>query len=181
MMDGDGESSNAALAYVGCPWFQYWCLSSTWQGQCITIPGPQSYYWGGTGLAVPTGCSDTELAAEIIRYFTTNTESMETIAKYNSDFLNNSEANAALYADSANLPDLANGNGLMYSQNYLEVYSDILANMTIDTSIVKAEDKVINDNISTYIQEYLDSGDYDTAIGDFVSFIHDTYSYLNVQ
>jgi hypothetical protein len=181
MMDGDGETSNAALAYTGCPWFQYWCLSSAWKGQTITIAGPQSFYWGGTGLAVPNGCSDTALAAEIIRYFTTNTDSMETIAKYNCDFLNSSEANANLYAASADLPDLANGNGLMNSQNYLEVYSNILSNMTVDTSIVKAEDKVINDNIGTYIKEYLDGTDYDTAVGDLVSFIHDTYSYLNVQ
>jgi hypothetical protein len=106
---------------------------------------------------------------------------MQTIAKYNCDFLNNSDANAALFADSADLPDLANGNGLMNSQNYLEVYSNILAGMTIDTSIVRAEDKVINDNIGTYIKEYLENGDYDTAIGDLVSFIHDTYSYLNIQ
>ena len=28
-MDGDGESSNAAIAYMGCPWFTYWCLSDT--------------------------------------------------------------------------------------------------------------------------------------------------------
>jgi hypothetical protein len=181
MMDGDGESSNAALAYTGCPWFQYWCLSSAWQGQTITIAGPQSFYWGGTGLAVPTGCSDTELAAKIIRYFTTETDSMQTIAKYNCDFLNNADANAALYADSADLADLANGNGLMFSQNYLEVYSNILANMTIDTSIVRSEDKVINDNIGTYIKEYLEGGDYDASISDLVSFIHDTYSYLNIQ
>lgn len=181
MMDGDGVEENAALAYTGCPWFQYWCLSSTWQGQCITIPGPQSFYWGGTGLAVPTGCSDTALAAEIIRYFTANADSMQTIAKFNCDFLNNSEANAALFADSANLETLASGNGLMNSQNYLEVYSDILANMNLDTSIVRAEDKAINDNITQYIKQYMEDGDYDTAINGLVSYIHDTYTYLNIQ
>ena len=181
MMDGDGVEANAALAYTGCPWFQYWCLSSTWQGQCITVPGPQSFYWGGTGLAVPSGCADTALAAEIIRYFTTNSDSMQTIAKFNCDFLNNSEANAALFADSANLETLASGNGLMNSQNYLEVYSNILAGMNLDTSIVRAEDKTINDNIGTYIKQYMEDGDYDAAINGLVSYIHDTYTYLNIQ
>lgn len=181
MMDGDGVDTNAALAYTGCPWFQYWCLSSTWQGQCITIEGPQSFYWGGTGLAVPNGCADTALAADIIKYFTTNNDSMQTIAKFNNDFLNNSEANAALYADSANLETLASGNGLMNSQNYLEVYSDILAGMKVDTSIVRAEDKAINDNITQYIKEYMENGDYDAAVNDLVSYIHDTYTYLNIQ
>lgn len=181
MMSGDGVESEAALAYTGCPWFQYWCLPEEWKGQCITIAGPASFYWGGTGLAIPAGCSDTELAAKLIRYYTADSASMQTIAKFNCDFLNNSEANAALLADSANLPDLASGNGLMHSQNYLEVYSDILANMSIDTSVVKAEDKEINDNLGTYVKQYLADGDYDAATADLVSYIHDTFTYLNVQ
>ena len=106
---------------------------------------------------------------------------MQTIAKFNNDFLNNAEANAALYADSANLETLASGNGLMNSQNYLEVYSDILAGMKVDTSIVRAEDKAINDNITQYIKEYMENGDYDAAVNDLVSYIHDTYTYLNIQ
>lgn len=181
MMDGDGVDSDAALAYTGCPWFQYWCLPESWKGQCITIPGPQSFYWGGTGLAVPSGCSDTALAADIIKYFTTDTESMETIAKTKYDFINNADANAALLADSANLPELASGNGIMNSQNYLEVYMNILSGMTVDTSIVKAEDKAILDKLRDYVQQYVDSGDYDAAIKDLCSYIHDTYTYLNIQ
>ena len=69
----------------------------------------------------------------------------------------------------------------MNSQNYLEVYSDILSGMDLDTSIVRAEDKAINDNISQYIKQYIEDGDYDAAINGLVSYIHDTYSYLNVQ
>jgi hypothetical protein len=185
MMDGDGETSQAALAYTGCPWFQYWCLSSTWQGQTITISGPQSFYWGGTGLAIPTGCSDTALAAELIRYFTTDSDSMQSIAMMNSDFLNNADANAALLAatQAADASDdyvnLAAGNGLMNSQNYLEIYSDILNNMVIDTSVVKSEDKEINDVLGDYVKQYLENGDYDAAIDGLKSYIHDTFPYLN--
>jgi hypothetical protein len=187
MMDGDGESSEAALAYTGCPWFQYWCLSSAWQGQTITIAGPQSFYWGGTGLAIPEGCSDTALAAELIRYFTTDSESMQSIALMNSDFLNNADANAALLAAtqaedaSDEYVTLGKGNGLMYSQNYLEVYSDILNNMKIDTSVVKSEDKEINDVLGDYVKQYLNDGDYDSAIAGLKSYIHDTFSYLNIE
>jgi hypothetical protein len=187
MMDGDGETSEAALAYTGCPWFQYWCLSSTWQGQTITIAGPQSFYWGGTGLAITTGCSDTELAAKLIRYFTTDSDSMQSIAMMNSDFLNNADANAALLAatQAADASDdyvnLAAGNGLMYSQNYLEIYSDILNNMKIDTSVVKSEDKQINDVLGDYVKQYLEGSEYDTAIDGLKSYIHDTFSYLNIQ
>ena len=186
MMDGDGVDSNAALAYTGCPWFQYWCLSSTWEGQCITIPGPQSFYWGGTGLAATSECSDPELAATIIKFFTCDSESIQAIAKFNCDFVNSADANAALLEYSKAATDetaqnLASGRGIMNSQNYLEVYSEILAGMNLDTSIVRAEDKAINDNISQYIKQYIEDGDYDAAINGLVSYIHDTYSYLNVQ
>ena len=48
-MDGDGESSNAAIAYMGCPWFTYWCLSDTWKNNTILVPTANKCYWGGTG------------------------------------------------------------------------------------------------------------------------------------
>lgn len=188
MMDGTGEEgAQSALAYTGCPWFQYWCLSSTWKGQTITIPGPQSFYWGGTGLAATTACSDKELAADIIKYFTCDTESMEKIAQFNCDYINNAEANAYLLANAETIITneeenltLASGNGLMNSQNYVEVYADILKNTKIDTSVVKAEDKQINDNLSTYVKEYIDGASYEDASADLVGYIHDTFSYLNV-
>ena len=164
-----------------------WCLSSTWKGQTITIPGPQSFYWGGTGLAATTACSDKELAADIIKYFTCDTESMEKIAQFNCDYINNAEANAYLLANAETIITneeenltLASGNGLMNSQNYVEVYADILKNTKIDTSVVKAEDKQINDNLSTYVIEYIDGASYEDASADLVGYIHDTFSYLNV-
>jgi hypothetical protein len=69
----------------------------------------------------------------------------------------------------------------MYSQNYLEVYSDILNNMKIDTSVVKSEDKEINDVLGDYVKQYLNDGDYDSAIAGLKSYIHDTFSYLNIE
>lgn len=185
MMDGDGEATEAALAYTGCPWFQYWCLSSTWQGQCITVAGPQSFYWGGTGLAVPSGCADPELAGRIIKYFTCDAATIQDIAKFNCDFVNSADANAALLeystsSDEETAKNLASGNGLMNNQNYLEVYSTILNGMKLDTSIVRSEDKTINDAIGTYIKSYLEGEkDYDGAMDDLTSYIHDTFPYLN--
>lgn len=178
-MDGDGETSNAALAYTGCPWFTYWSLTGeAWQNHnTILIAGPQSFYWGGTGLAVPVGCSDTDLAADIIRYITCNTESMISIAKMNSDYLNNAEANAQLLASGEITSDM-----IIESQDYLGFYNDLLENMTIDASICKAEDKTFNDSLATYVDEYVQAGvDYDTAISEFVSAMHDSFSYLSVE
>ena len=93
----------------------------------------------------------------------------------------NGEANAEtiITNEEENLT-LASGNGLMNSQNYVEVYADILKNTKIDTSVVKAEDKQINDNLSTYVIEYIDGASYEDASADLVGYIHDTFSYLNV-
>ena len=41
-MSGDGVDSNAALAYMGCPWFVYWSLSDAWKGNTILVPTRQN-------------------------------------------------------------------------------------------------------------------------------------------
>ena len=95
-MDGDGENANAAVAYMGCPWFTYWCLSDTWKANTILVPTPVQCYWGGTGLAATTECADTELAATIMKYFTCDAEGMVAINTLNSDFVNNTDAIASI-------------------------------------------------------------------------------------
>ncbi|MGN0354535.1 MAG: hypothetical protein ACI4EI_05625, partial [Muricoprocola sp.] len=110
-MDGDGENENAAIAYMGCPWFVYWCLSDTWKGNTILVPTQNKSYWGGTGLAATTGCSDTELAATIMKYITCDTEGMVAINALNADFVNNTEAIAQIVESGAS----ADGNGYLYA------------------------------------------------------------------
>ncbi len=178
-MEGDGETANAALAYTGCPWFTYWCLTGdAWQnGNTILIAGPQSFYWGGTGLAVTVGCSDTALAAKLIRYITCDTASMIKIANMNSDYLNNAEANAQLLEAGEITSSM-----IIDGQDYLGFYNDLLEGMTIDTSICTAEDKTFNDSLATYVDMYVQGGvDYETAISEFISAMHDTYGYLKVE
>ena len=106
-MDGDGETSNAAIAYMGCPWFTYWCLSDTWKSNTILVPTPNKCYWGGTGLAATTECSDPELAATIMKYITCDTDGMIAINALNSDFVNNTEAISKIIESGAS----ADGNG----------------------------------------------------------------------
>lgn len=176
MMDGDGVSSNAALAYPGCPWFSYWCLSDAWKSNTILIAGPEAYYWGGTALAATKGCSDKELAGKIIKAFTCDTEFMKSISEFNFDYVNNSKANEELAAAGNIKSDVMYG-----EQDYLTFYNEIMSNMKIDTSSVRAEDKTIIDNLRNYVDEYCKNGDYDAAIDDLKGFIHDTYSYLKVE
>jgi hypothetical protein len=178
-MDGDGEESNAALAYMGCPWFVYWCLSDTWKDNTILVPTQEKCYWGGTGLAVTTECSDTDLAALILKYITCDVDGMVAINAMNSDYVNNTEAISAIIESGAS----ADGNGYLYAdagQNFMEFFLPLADGL--DASTVTAEDQQILSLMDTQTKAYATGEkDLDTAIADLKAAIHDTYSYLSVE
>ncbi|MCD7717440.1 MAG: hypothetical protein LUI39_13530 [Lachnospiraceae bacterium] len=177
-MDGDGEESNAALAYFGCPWFVYWSLSDTWQGNTILVAAQEQCFWGGTGLAATAQCADTDLAAKIMQCLACDTDSMVAINAQNADFVNNTAAIEAIVESGAS----ADGNGYMYNadQNFIEFFLDKAD--AIDASTVTAEDQTILSLLDTECQAYVTGEkDLDTALADLTSAIHDTYSYLSVE
>ena len=110
-MSGDGVDSNAALAYMGCPWFVYWSLSDAWKGNTILVPTQTKCYWGGTGLAATTDCADTELAAKIMKFFTCDEDGMVAINALNSDYVNNTAAVSKIIEAGTS----ADGNGYLLS------------------------------------------------------------------
>ena len=178
-MDGDGTESNAAIAYMGCPWFTYWCLSDTWKGNTILVPAQSKCYWGGTGLAATTECADTELAAKIMKYITCDTDGMVAINTLNSDFVNNTEAIGKIIESGAS----ADGNGYLYAdagQNFMEFFLPLADGL--DASTVTAEDQQILSLLDTQTKAYATGEkDLDTAISDLEASIHDTFSYLSVE
>lgn len=176
LKDGEGtKDSPAALAYTGCPWFTYWCMTDTWKNNTILVPGPQAYYWGGSGIAATVGCADKDLAAKIIKAFTCDADFMKKISEFNCDFVNNASANKALIEAGSVKSDY------MFSQDYMTVYSDILDNMVVNTSVVTPEDKWAFDNFNTYVQQYLDGKSIEEAIANFKADFHDIYDYLVVE
>ncbi len=176
-MDGDGVESEAAIAYCGCPWFTYWCLSSAWAGNTILVDAPYQFYWGGTGLAVTVDCSDTELAATIIRDCTCDTEFMTAIYQANNDYVNNTEAVSNIITNGLTASSEFTTYG---DQNICEFY--VTRGQGIDVSLVCAEDQVINESLfPVAVTAYAEGTDLETAIADFFSSVHDTYSYLKIN
>lgn len=49
-------------------------------GKWSLCEGPQAYYWGGTWIVVGPDCDNQDIAADIIRYFTVENESMKKYA-----------------------------------------------------------------------------------------------------
>lgn len=180
LKNGDGVETNAAVCYVGCPWFTYWCLDTKWEGKTILVKGPTSYYYGGTGLAATKGCSDKEMAGRIIKAFTCDKDFMVSLASGknvdgwdgNCDFVNNSEATAQLSADGFT-------SKYMYgTQSYLDFYSSVLPSISAKAAV--AEQGSINGLFYNQVKEYANGNkDMDTAKKDFKKAVVDTFSYLS--
>lgn len=175
-MQGDGVSSNAALAYCGCPWFTYWCLKDPWKSNTILVNAPAQFYWGGTGLAATAGCSDKEMAGTIIKAFTCDKDFMVSINKLNSDFVNNKEAIKDISASGAKCDYLFPA----ANQNFMNFFLPLAEN--ISANVATAEDQDINAMWATQVKEYAKgTKDKDKSIADFKAAVHDKFSYLKAE
>lgn len=175
-MEGDGETSNAAIAYCGCPWFTYWCLKDNWKDNTILVGAPEQFYWGGTGLAATAGCSDKDMAATIIKAFTCDTDFMVSINAQNSDFVNNKTAIQTISSNGATCDYLYKAANQDFMGFFLPLADDISAN------VATAEDQDINSMWATQVKEYANGNkDEDTAVADFKAAVHDKFSYLSAE
>lgn len=178
LKDGDGENSEACIAFAGCPWYTYWCLTDTWDKNTILVDAPVQFYWGGTGLAATAECSDKDVAAEIIKACTCDAEFMTDIYKANGDFVNNQSAIKDIVANDVKGTSTFS---LYGDQNIPEFFST--RGQGVDVSLVKAEDMTINESLFPAAVTSYATGevDKDTAIKNFKDSVHDTYSYLKVE
>ncbi len=178
LKDGDGVNSEAAICYCGCPWYTYWSLTDTWDGNTILVDAPIQFYWGGTGIAATTECSDTDAAAEIIELCTTDADFMTSIFQANGDYVNNSEA-----IDNIIDNDIEGTSTfkLYDDQNIVDFFST--RGGDINVSIVTAEDQAICEDLFPAAVTAYATGqeDMDEAIESFKSSVHDMYPYLSVD
>lgn len=178
-MDGDGENTEAAIAYCGCPWFTYFCLGEAWEGNTILVKTPVEFYWGGTGLAATAGCADRELAALILKSCTCDTDFMIRVNHENGDYMNNKAVIDYLLADDA-AKEESNSEMMYGDQHLIEFYKDSAD--TIDASTVTDIDQQVLDLFGAQVDAYaMGKKDKDTALADFKASVHDTFAYLKVQ
>ena len=167
----------ACIAFCGCPWYTYWCLTNTWSGNCILIQGPQAFYWGGTGLAATAKCSDAALAGKILRYTACDDQAMIDINSANGDFVNNKKAISYIEA---------NGSGTTSTfkcyndQSIVSFFADKCEG--INAKLAKGEDQKICEVLfPVAVTSYANgSADMNTAVSNFKASVHDMYSYLKV-
>ncbi|MFB0921124.1 MAG: hypothetical protein QMB62_09620 [Oscillospiraceae bacterium] len=173
--DGDGASTEAAIAYCGCPWYTYWCLTDTWKDNTILVQGPAQFYWGGTGIAATTGCSDKDMASKLMKAITCDKDFMIKINAQNGDYVNNKAAIQYLLDNK-----LGNSDKMYNGQSLIEFYSKSADK--IDASTVTDVDQKTQSLFQTQVDAYAaGTKDKDAAIADFKASVHDLYSFLKVS
>lgn len=146
--------------------YSTWCLGEGAQleqnggnaGNWRIVLGPQTFFWGGSWLCVSPNCNTADLAADFIRQFTVNADTMEEYALYSGDFVNNKVAMDKIVADGSN------SNALLGGQDQFAVLADVAAGIKMSDSISKYDQslkdtflKTLKDNIDKDTDAILDA------------------------
>ena len=142
-------------------------------GDWRACAGPQSYYWGGTWLAVANTCTNDALAADIIRFFTINPDSMKYYCLGSKDYVNNDEAIKSIIDDGFAFDFLG-------GQDHYRLFREVLP--SIDVSTMSAYDQNINTAMDTQVNAYATGEkDLDKAIADFKAAVVDLYPEITAK
>lgn len=142
-------------------------------GDWRACAGPQSYYWGGTWLAVANSCTNDALAADIIRFFTINPDSMKYYCLGSKDYVNNDEAIKSIIDDGFAFDFLG-------GQDHYSLFREVLP--SIDVSTMSAYDQNINTAMDTQVNAYATGEkDLDKAIADFKAAVVDLYPEITAK
>jgi len=148
--------------------YSTWCLGEGAQleqnggnaGNWRIVLGPQAFFWGGSWLCVSPNCNTATEAANFIKFFTSDAESMEEYALFSGDFVNNKKAMEKIVADGSN------SNALLGGQDQFAVLSDVAAGIKMSDSISKY-DQSLKDTFLTDLKDNI-SSDTDTIVSKFV-------------
>jgi hypothetical protein len=148
--------------------YSTWCLgegaqleqnsdqaTQTWN----IVVGPQEFFWGGSWLCVSPNCNTANEAANFVKYFTSNADTMEKYALFSGDFVNNKKAMDKIVADGSN------SNPRLGGQDQFAVLSDVAAGIKMSDSISKY-DQSLKDTFLTVLKDNL-SSDVDTIVSTF--------------
>lgn len=136
------------------------------------IPGPQSYYWGGSYFCVTKKCNTKKTAAEFLRFYTVDAETMKGYSEKTGDFMNNK---TVMNAQTAKNPSLVGG------QDHLAVIKPIADTIDMDGKLTIYDSKIksaLNDAVLKYMTGDLDK---DGAINFFKEEVRAAFPDLTVE
>ena len=172
---GDGD----VFGYFGCTWFL-----GTMEGNCPetaanygnwrTTVGPDTYYWGGSYVAIGAQTKNPELAAYFAYEMCCDSDMMYTLAKDTGDFVNNKQAVEKAIADGVGARDILGG------QNPFETFAE--AAKKINTQSTYIDGKILG-WIDEASKSY-NTGEYKST-DDVINYVKDqvktAYGYITVE
>lgn len=177
-----GIANDSIMGYFFSTWGIQWTMldlcggtkpGEGTYGDWAAVNGPQPYYWGGTWIAVASGCDNDPLAKDIIEYFTVNPDSMRDYCLRSYDYVNNTQVMQGII-DEGYAFDFLGG------QDHYSLFQAVTPQ--IDISAMSAYDQHINIALDEQVTRYASGEvDYDTAIRDFKRSVVDLYPELTAN
>ncbi len=173
MAEGD------VFGYFGCTWFLGTLGANCPEdaanfGNWRTTVGPDTYYWGGTYVAVGAETNNPELAAYFAYEMCCDPEIMYTIAEEKGDFVNNKEAVQKAIDNGIGAQDILGG------QNPFATFAE--AAKSINTQSTYIDGKILG-WVDEASKSY-NTGEY-TSTDDVINYIKEqtktTYDYITVE
>lgn len=137
------------------------------------VPGPAEYYWGGSYFCVTNKCNTKKTAAEFIKFYTINAETMKGYNEKTGDFMNNKTVmNAASYKN----PSLVDG------QDHLKVIAPVAEKIDMDGKLTTYDSRIkelLNDTVTKYMKG--DIATKDEAIEAFKKEVRGAFPDITVE
>jgi hypothetical protein len=118
----DDVSGNEVFCFQGPPWFVNFTLqyaAGGSYGDWAVVPGPVNTYWDGAYLLAGANTDNADIVADIIRYFTTDADSMERVERNYAIGPNSIIVNERLGKDTML------SSGFLGGQNPYDVYNEV--------------------------------------------------------
>jgi hypothetical protein len=159
-------SGNEVFCYQGPPWLIDYSIAPNaydTAGDWAVVPGPVNTYWDGTYLLAGANTDNADIVADIIRYFTTDTNTMENFARGTGTVVNNSVVNISLSRDTAYASEFLGG------QNPFGTYNKVAMGISPETTY--AQNSKYGDLCeqfqAAFIYYFIGSVDMGVALNDF--------------
>lgn len=178
-----GPAGDSVFGYFGCTWFLHWTIKANCGGAAVgegtyglwaMCEGPAPFYWGGTWLGATAGCSDTELAGQIMRALCCDTETMTKMSEETLDYVNNKTAMKTLSDAGKGAYDFLGG------QDFIAMFAPMAE--SVDVSWMCAYDQKVNELLDTQVTAFITGEkDKDTAVADFKAAVAEAYPGVTVE
>lgn len=140
------------------------------------VEGPQMWYWGGSWFCVPKSCNTKKAAAEWIRFYCVNEDSMKGYSEEYGDFMSNKKVMDAIVSEGKTKnPSLVGG------QDHLKLLSPSASAINLKDKLTTYDSKIktaFNNAVQKYMKGTLDK---DAAIAEFKKEVRAAYPDLTVE